>query len=406
MTTQNPYVIRGIVKLNGVLQVAVSVTVRNDTKSEEFATSTDSDGKFYVDLGDKTKFASDYAENDVVKVTALGATNQTTVTGTGSTPPTGYKNVDIDITTVDVADSGAGAEGLSLQVTHSLADSGLGTDATPTLQATHALADVGAGIDEIGRLDETLEVADSGSGTEALKADETHQVADSGLGADTAFLGAYTYQTVIDVGAGAEVPAVNRSLTLGDNGVGVDLPVLAAAQQITDAGVGTENIVTSQGAHEELIIDSGQGNDGEVGIFDPDIFDPDIFDDIKSALKIEATHQLQDSGVGTEAVQTSEFGQEHTIADGGTGTEVPTVLPAITILETGVAIENVALNKPVTVSDVAIGTETVMIGMELAPFRISVRGAEFTPFIVSGAAYGVSVKAKEFTPLIIKGEDE
>lgn len=78
---QFPYLIRGVVQKNGVDQVGVDVAIKNVTKSEEHTRKTDSNGKYWVDLGDSTKYTSGYSDNDSITVTvvALDIQKSTTV---------------------------------------------------------------------------------------------------------------------------------------------------------------------------------------------------------------------------------------------------------------------------------------------------------------------------------------
>ncbi len=94
---QNPYVIYGTIKRNGSLQTGVTVTVRNDSKSQEYAVLTNSGGKYWMDLGDVSKFPSGYSENDVILVTSVTVTISSSVTGSTNVPPTPGKEVSIHL---------------------------------------------------------------------------------------------------------------------------------------------------------------------------------------------------------------------------------------------------------------------------------------------------------------------
>lgn len=76
---QNPYVIYGKIKKDGVLQNTVAVTIRNVTKSQECTIYTNNVGEYAIDLGDTTKYSSGYSNGDSVKVTTLTAERTTTV---------------------------------------------------------------------------------------------------------------------------------------------------------------------------------------------------------------------------------------------------------------------------------------------------------------------------------------
>ena len=74
---QNPYFIRGTVTSDGAAQSGATVTVRNDTKSEEDTCVTDAQGHYVFMLN---WLATDYAKQapfDSIKVTAIAITKTT-----------------------------------------------------------------------------------------------------------------------------------------------------------------------------------------------------------------------------------------------------------------------------------------------------------------------------------------
>jgi hypothetical protein len=64
MSTQ-PYLLYGIVKLNGQIQTSEYVIVENLSSIDPPATiQTDDEGEYIIDLGDTTKFPNTYTNGD------------------------------------------------------------------------------------------------------------------------------------------------------------------------------------------------------------------------------------------------------------------------------------------------------------------------------------------------------
>jgi len=79
ITQQQPFVIYGKVNRNSSFLANEAVTIRNDTKAEEYTTYTNTVGEYGVDLADTTKFPSGYSDGDLILVTSINITRSTTV---------------------------------------------------------------------------------------------------------------------------------------------------------------------------------------------------------------------------------------------------------------------------------------------------------------------------------------
>ena len=63
-----PYIISGIAKLNGILQSGITVTIKNNTRSETGTWITNNAGEYAASLSDPVQFPSGYDVTDSITI--------------------------------------------------------------------------------------------------------------------------------------------------------------------------------------------------------------------------------------------------------------------------------------------------------------------------------------------------
>lgn len=145
-------------------------------------------------------------------------------------------------TPITLADSGTGADSLSVTTAIPLSESGAGADSLG-VTTTAPLTDAGAGADSLTLAPIAVALADSGAGADALSITATVALSDAGAGADSLSVAIVNPVTLSDAGTSADSlsVAIVNPISLSDSGVGADTLALAPLViSLTDTGVGAE----------------------------------------------------------------------------------------------------------------------------------------------------------------------
>jgi len=340
------------------------------------------------------------------------AKNQATLGGdAGATSIVAFKAV--LSTPVSLADSGSGADGISVGTTLAVSDSGSGSDAI-ALAGSLNLLDAGGGVDAQS-IAAALALADSGSGADILVFAQTVAIAisDGGTGED-ALAAINAAVSLVDSGSGQDVvAALAAALSLADSGSGADaIAALQAAVAISDAGAGAEVLSLIGNA---LISDVGSGNDVISTILaNLSLFDSGAGSDILSLVNavllsdsgtgldaltvlavvlvaledggvgvdevaiLIASLSLSDSGAGAESMKQVASLQ---LADAGTGGDVLALAAAIPIGDSGVGVDAITLAANLFLDDSGDGTDSVLV---YVPLSIADAGSGLDDLTIGG----------------------
>ena len=89
-----PFIIHGIAKKNGILQAGITITIKNNTRSETGTWVTNSSGEYAASLSDPVQFPSSYDVGDSITIScSFLSTDIVLPAGAGST--VGGQTVDL-----------------------------------------------------------------------------------------------------------------------------------------------------------------------------------------------------------------------------------------------------------------------------------------------------------------------
>jgi hypothetical protein len=310
------------------------------------------------------------------------------------------------------SDTGTGSEAITALTTTplSVTDIGSGSDAaTPVAQTT--ANDAGTDSEAVTSLVTQIPGADSGTGLESV-ASLVRLTTDSGAGSETG-TPAFAPFTVADAGAGSEIATPTVPISSSDSGVGTEITTLATQFSSADTGVGVDDIaiikqVTDSGIGSEtaifvmLMSDSGAGSDAwqfAAQISATDIGTGADFGDLGNALSNDAgvgTDQVTakksvdvDAGVGVEIPALAR-----TFADSGTGADAATEVAAYSVADVGVSADAVT-QRVIVASDTAIDSETVAVNVPISGTDVGTGNEVATlapaPYVVTESGIGADV---------------
>ena len=138
-------------------------------------------------------------------------------------------------------DAGSGVEG-DVAIGLIGVDSGVGTEAAPTVEAAIGITELGSGA-ESPTVEVSLSSSESGVATDAPSIQNQLTETDAGLGTESIVTSASL--TVSESGAGVDTRGVQASIPISDSAVGSDLvSPPSAAMTVADSGLGVENVTT------------------------------------------------------------------------------------------------------------------------------------------------------------------
>ena len=332
MTIQTPYVIWGVVKNQGEVQVGATVTVRNDTKGEESNFTTQMGGIYAANLGDKSKFTTDYADSDSIKVTYSGVTHETTVDISGSP---GSRQM--DFTLLSVSDNGEGSEAIAMDKPVSVEESSTSLDILSFLKSIPVSESL-VGVDSVGFAKQIVMI-DTSSGLSAISLDKSISFIELAEGADSILrvitVGAVNiYENVVGVDA---VPFPNTMIVTIDacgSVESIDLIIINFVNA-DDAGVGTDAI--SFEALLAPIVDFGTGSD--VMVLLKPVSVSDAGGGISSIDVVPTGQFIQDAGSGVDGI--TLVAEASVVSDTAQGLDIITFLKQILQTELSLGVDSV-----------------------------------------------------------------
>lgn len=266
----------------------------------------------------------------------------------------------VSSTSISLADTGSGADAVTVAATVTLAETGTGTDVIASTPAV-TLADVGSGADAIAvTIPQAL--ADTGTGTDALAATAAVPLGETGSGADAVSvnvpvplsdsgagldaISASPSDTLSDTGHGTDALSASAALTLADAGSAVDAATTSAAVQLADTGTGVDALSVAGGSTPVTLADAGSAADA------------------LALTSISAT--LAETGSAVDAI--TEAVTVPTQADTGQGADALSVALAAALADTGHATDAMTTSSSVTLADGSSIAETfaVMVTTTLA----------------------------------------
>ena len=246
----------------------------------------------------------------------------------------------------------------SAAVTKTVTDTGVGTDAKPTLSASLSRLDTGAGSDKTS-LSASLTTTEIGSGTErpSLSASLTQRETGSGLditSPPSASLSLSEISTItetlaqlaslglIDVGAGIDSSTLAASLGLIDGGLSTDFLNLSALNYIYELGRGNDTLA-------ELLASLGIAEGGSGG----------------DMLSLLASLSLDDVGSGSDdiSILTALF---KTIQDTASGIDGVSISASLSVIDLGNGQDGLSIQVTLSISDEGLGTDDVSISKLVA----------------------------------------
>lgn len=436
----DPYVVYGKIRKDGVLQSGASVTVRNDTRSQEAVLTTNAIGEYAVSLADATKgFTVAWQVGDTVKVTYNGIEKTHVIAsgesgyeflinlweiakdavskGTAQQAPETTFNVPKDA----VSKSSLSALNFELQI---FIDA-LSKCQSPILQelqfnlAKEAVGKASAtpitNVDFNVTKDVIAKVLDSVAVEVVIAKDAITKVS-----------AAESFESLLNLTKDAI--AKSGAATVIQTQYNIPKQALATAS----ASV----IITTVSGLIEIFEDAvarASASSG-TGIFDPAIFDPNIFDIAEAALKIETLFNVpEDAVVKVDAsnliqstfnvagdvivkvladafvealhllVEIYKFANVTASADLATQATLNVMKDAAQKATTDLLLQSI-FNQELSSSAKAMATVALILANWTA-FKLITKGRTFEPLTVLGTGFSpLTIKSKSYTPLIITGE--
>ena len=259
-----------------------------------------------------------------------------------------------------LADTGAGADSIVDSASLVLADPGTGTDSI-VVGATIGLTDTGGGTDTVSDSAAVTLPVQAGSGLDAIVVSVTSALADSGIGADSVAV-TVSPISLTDTGTGTDVLTVSVSATITDPGTGADAIVVAVTAALNDSGIGTDSIQTTSGITKTLT-DTGTGAD---------------------VLIVNATVPLSDTGVGSDSLVNSI---SLTLTDNGTAIESIAVSAAIGLTDTGTGSDAIVAAITALLADSGVGTDTINVVTGVTPKTLTDSGTGIDSLVTTAIVY-------------------
>ncbi len=254
-------------------------------------------------------------------------------------------------TSVNVSDSAAGSDAISIEVTIAPADAGSGADVA-SLAVPLALADSGAGSDA-DALSVTQAQADSGAGSDAISAAPSITPTDTSSGTDQTAIDAAA--GISDSGAGSDAAALSASLPLADSGAGSDSISVTAAVTAADAGAGTDSVAP---AADIAPSDSASGSDSQALAADVAASDSASGVDQVSVAQNATPINVSDSAAGSDAINVSVTLDA---ADTGSGSDTQDGTASFAPADAGSGSDAAALDAVIGLNDAGAGVDAINV---------------------------------------------